>query len=61
MVLYFKIDIQQSGARDKFCYKRLLREKTGKFAWQIFNFITEDRNEETMFSETIPSMLLHAL
>ena len=53
--------IPLKGARDKFCYKRIITWNTGKFARQIFNFITEDRNEETMFSETIPSILLHAL
>jgi hypothetical protein len=55
------LDLQQSGARDKFCYKRFSARKTEDFGYyQILNFTMEDGNDGTMFSETISPILLHA-
>jgi hypothetical protein len=56
-----KLATPEQGARDKFCYKRILREKNRKFNTLDFNFTTEDGNDKAMFLETIPSILLHAL
>lgn len=52
--------LQQTGQRDKFCDKCLRHENTGSLIIN-FNFTTEDRNDETMFSETISTILLRAL
>jgi len=51
--------LQQSGARDKFCYKRLLRERQEIMQVNL-NFTMEDGNEGSKFSETISPILLHA-
>ncbi|WP_237418616.1 hypothetical protein, partial [Halobacillus litoralis] len=56
-----KSSIKQTGTRDKFCYKRFFSVKGRKFICLNFNCTTEDGNEGSMFPETIPSTLLHAL